>query len=387
MTGAGAVRVVGVDAARCLALAGMMATHVLPAYDPATFEVGLAHQWASGRASALFAVLAGVGLALATGGTTPLRGRALGAAASSVTVRALLIAALGLTLGPLDSGVAVILAYYGVFFLLAVPFLGLRARWLYAVAVPWVVLAPVASQALRPSLPERGPTVNPAWSSLVDLSQLLSELTFTGYYPAVPWLAYLLLGMAVGRSDLRATWAPAVLVALGAGVALLAAGTSDLLTRLPAASAVFVDFYGSVEAAQLGLSLGLGGTTPTDSWWWLAVRTPHSGTPLDLAQTAGSACLVLGLALLLGRLAPRAVQVVLGAGAMTLTLYSLHVVLLATVWDQETIAAYLQHLLLALGIGAVFALLRRRGPLEALVAAVSGRVRRSVAGPAGTAVP
>ena len=31
---------------------------------------------------------------------------------------------------------------------------------------------------------------------------MLAELTFTGYYPAVPWLAYLLVGLALGRLDL-----------------------------------------------------------------------------------------------------------------------------------------------------------------------------------------
>ena len=62
-------RVVGLDAARALALLGMMATHILVGVD--ADGVTLPQQIAGGRASALFAVLAEVSLALMTGGTTP----------------------------------------------------------------------------------------------------------------------------------------------------------------------------------------------------------------------------------------------------------------------------------------------------------------------------
>lgn len=55
-------RVVGLDVARCLALIGMIATHILNS----TGEDGITvtQQLAGGRASALFAVLAGVSLSL-----------------------------------------------------------------------------------------------------------------------------------------------------------------------------------------------------------------------------------------------------------------------------------------------------------------------------------
>ena len=106
MTGTSQGRLVGLDVARCLALLGMVATHVLdertPAGDLAT------SQWlAGGRASALFAVLAGVSLGLMT--RAPLHGRALAWRSAGVAGRAVLIAALGLVLGGLDRGLAVIL--------------------------------------------------------------------------------------------------------------------------------------------------------------------------------------------------------------------------------------------------------------------------------------
>ena len=67
-------RLVGLDIARCLALLGMVATHVLDERT-ATGDLTLAQGLAGGRASALFAVLAGVSLAMMT--RAPLHGRAL----------------------------------------------------------------------------------------------------------------------------------------------------------------------------------------------------------------------------------------------------------------------------------------------------------------------
>jgi uncharacterized membrane protein len=56
-----------VDAARGVALAGMASVHILPVVARDGTET-VAGAVAAGRASALFAVLAGVGIALSTGG-------------------------------------------------------------------------------------------------------------------------------------------------------------------------------------------------------------------------------------------------------------------------------------------------------------------------------
>ena len=121
----------------------MIATHTLMAPFPGE-DRPVWHWLASGRASALFAVLAGVSLALMSGGTRPVRGRERLATTTGLVVRALLIAALGLALGDLGSGLAVILTYYGVLFLLGLPFLGPALAALFVLAGVWLVLAPVA---------------------------------------------------------------------------------------------------------------------------------------------------------------------------------------------------------------------------------------------------
>ncbi|HEX8780898.1 MAG TPA: heparan-alpha-glucosaminide N-acetyltransferase domain-containing protein, partial [Nocardioides sp.] len=171
-------RLVGLDVARCLALLGMVATHVL---DERSADGTVAPlQWlAGGRASALFAVLAGVSLALMTGRREPVRGGERVRRSAGLALRALLIAAIGLVLGEMQSGIAVILTYYGVLFLAGLPFLGLRARTLGLLAAGWVVVAPVLSHLVRPALPESG-TASPTAAQLVDPWQLGSELLFTG---------------------------------------------------------------------------------------------------------------------------------------------------------------------------------------------------------------
>src|SRR5690606_25680356 len=193
--------------------------------------------------------------------------------------------------------------------------------------------------------------------------RLLSELLLTGYYPAVVWLAYLLLGIGIGRLALRDRWTQGWLTYGGVMVAVAA---QLLAEQLP-----------PEENAQ-----DYHGTTPSGGWRVLLVADPHSGTTLDLLTTAGSATAVIGgCLLLLGRvpaLGERVLAVGFGAGATSLTLYSLHVLLRTPDrWpDDHGPDAFVRHAAVVLVVGAVFALLRRRGPLEAGVRWLSGLVAR-----------
>ncbi len=369
-------RLVGLDVARCLALLGMMATHVLDTRTP-DGDLTTLHQLAGGRASALFAVLAGVAMALVSGRRTPVRGGERLRVSLALVVRALGVAVIGLLLGGLETGIAVILTYYAVLFVLGLPFLGLTWRPLLALAVGWAVVAPVVSRLVVPRLPDRQ-FDSPRLEQLAHPGRLLSELTFTGYYPAVPWLAYLLLGLAIGRLDLGSRRVAARLAAGGLAVAVGATLVSDALTR---------SRFSDVELDEM--ASGLYGQTPVEGpgagWRWLTVVAPHSTTPFDLAQTAGSAALVIGLCLLLvgwvsdlSAQGERFVQVAFGAGAMTLTLYTLHLVMrTGSVWPDEVASSYVWHVVVVLWVGSVYAALRRRGPLEVAVGWLPGRIRRA----------
>jgi uncharacterized membrane protein len=382
---AGRRRLTGVDAARGVALVGMMSVHIVPAVgDDGT--VATAYLLVSGRAAALFALLAGVGLALATGARRPYQGRRLWAARGGVVARAVVVAAVGLVLGTFETPVAVILVYYGVFFVVTTPFLGLRARTLAVCAATAALVVPVVSHLLRPDLPprERG---SPTFDSLGDPAGLLTQLTLTGYYPALPWLAYLLTGLAVGRLALGSARVQVTVLAVGAALAAGAkalawlllhplGGYEALAASVPPGSTV--DLYG----LDRSLDIGLFGTTPTTSWWWLTVASPHASTPLDLAHTTGTSLVVLGALLLAARVVAPVLFPLAAAGSMTLTLYSVHVVAVGEGWGpDDPTTLWLVHAVLALVVASLWRPLVGRGPLERATAAADRRVREVLGGP------
>ena len=78
------------------------------------------------------------------------------------------------------------------------------------------------------------------------------------------------------------------------------------------------------------------------------------------------------------------IAVVFGAGAMTLTLYSLHVVMRTPqIWPEDNTETFVKHVLLVVSIGALFRLRSVRGPLEAIVKQLSDTARESVRRTAG----
>lgn len=373
-------RLRGIDAARGLALLGMMATHLLPTFES---NSSLTPTWIgltfSGRAAALFAVLAGVGLALSTGKNRPLEGAELSAARRGVGLRALVTAAVGLTLGGLDVNVAIILVHYAVLFLCVLPFLGLGVKRLCAWAAGWILGSPVLAYLLRPWLLAPEPPLrlghNPAWEDLGTPSRLLADLFLTGYYPALQWLSYLLVGLAIGRLVLTKALVPALLLVGGTVVAVAAkslgvAAMEDWGGRAALEKVLNSPGYplGSV------LQVNLAGLPQEGSWWWLASAAPHSGTALDLLHTSAVAAAVIGACLLLGRLAEWVDLDLLlplrGPGAMTLTLYAVHVWVVSSFylkplpagWTED--GMYFAHAAAAIAVGIVFARMSWRGPLE-----------------------
>jgi len=359
-------RLVGVDAARGVALLGMTAVHVLPA-QAADGGTTPAHLVAAGRSAALFAVLAGVSVALLTGGP---RRSASGGTALALVVRGLLIGVVGLVLGGLGSGVAVILSYYAVLFVLAVPLLRLRPAPLLGLAAVVAVGMPVVSQAVRRDL-EPGLTQSPTVATLVEQpGRLLETVLLTGYYPVLAWTAYLCVGLAVGQLALRDRAVAVRLLVGGAVLAVTAAALSTLLLQLRGYEAI------GLPAQQV--QEGRYGTVPTTTWWWLATDAPHSTTPLDLLHTTGTALVVLGAALLLGR----RLTWLAGAGSMPLTLYSAHVLLLSLV-DSRSLLFWLTQVVVGLVVGHLWRQHVGRGPLEAALASVT----RAVAPPSRVPVP
>jgi uncharacterized membrane protein len=369
-------RLTGVDVARGVALLGMASVHVFPSGsdDGGTHP---AHLLAAGRSAALFALLAGVGIALYTGGQVPLRGLARARRSAALAVRAVLVGLVGLLLALLDTGVAVILAYYAVLFVVALPLLGLRTRRLAVLAVTVALVAPFLSLALRDDLPlDPGPSPTPR-TLLEEPGGLLQTLVLTGYYPVLGWTAYLCAGLAVGRLALGSPRVAGLLLAGGAVLAAAASAASALLLgplggyeRIAAASDL------SRQAVEDVAGQGLAGNVPTTTAWWLATDAAHSTTPPDLLHTTGTALLVLGAALLVARHARRLLAPLAAAGSMPLTMYSSHLVVLALVDDPEPLPFWLAQAAAGLALAWVWRHYLGRGPLERLV----GLATRPLAG-------
>jgi uncharacterized membrane protein YeiB len=377
-------RNLGLDAARGVALAGMVAVHSLVVVD-AGGNPTVVGQIAQGRSAALFAVLAGVGIALMTGRRRVRGGGDGAAAATTLLTRAVLLGALGLALGGLDAEIAaVILPYYAALFVLAVPLVFLGRRTLLALGVIGAGAIPVASHLLR-RLVAPPALDNVTFGALVaDPPAVLLELGLTGYYPALSWLPYLCVGMAVGRMRLSSARVAGGLLAGGAVAAAAAwLGSRLALGRFGGLAALQADATarglppGVVDAA---LTVGPDGTTPATSWWWLAGVAPHSSTPPDLVHTAGVAVAVLGLMLLLDHVSrplPRAAVALIrgplaAVGGLALTLYTAHILFIGSPWDGF---APLTGYVVQVVVGVLFALGWRatagRGPIESVVTAFS----------------
>ncbi|MTB89220.1 DUF418 domain-containing protein [Aeromicrobium senzhongii] len=327
-------RVRGVDAARGLALIGMVIAHLDTRID---FDPGVVASWrhvGDGRAAVLFVVVAGFSLALSTGGTTPHRGRRLSDDRLAILVRAAVLAGLGAFLTALGTPVAVVLTSYAAFFVLALPLLRSRPVPVIALGTALVVLGPLLAAWATRDLPEL--RIDPAGALLV------------GYpYPAVQWTGYLLIGLGLGRIRMRnSDLATLALTGLGVGVVL--------------------------HALVLDLGGRLSQTDPAgESLVVQALMSEHrSQNPIEAASALAIA---VGLLTALVLLAPHARGLLYpleAVGRMTLTLYVAHVVAYAVAIEIDPSLVRGSGLLavativVALAFAGAWFRRFRRGPLE-----------------------
>lgn len=358
-------RIVGLDAARAIAVFGMYYSHVGPYAKGAglqEFLMGLPH----GRSSALFATLAGLSLVLMAGGHRPKSGRPLRQTIVKIVIRSVLLLALGTWLTAIGAPVMVILAFYGLYFLLALPFIRLRARTLAILAGVCLVGGPVLKMWLG--------TLDSGWAEAVAAKDplalwggdgLLSLLLF-GTYPAVSWMAYVFAGMAIGRLDLAKRAVQLRLLVIGPALALIGYGGAWLLGKIvptPASGSggdadwedfdkSWVDATGGTDSSnwtedewnawegETGSMSGdsVSGKMPESAavapsdWGGLFYAGPHSGTPFELAGNIGVAFTVItGLVALLGMRRKAGARLrwwfgpLIAVGSMSLTVYVAHI--------------------------------------------------------------
>lgn len=382
-------RIAGIDLARGLAVIGMFAAHAGPP-DPQNWL----HQLVSGRSAVLFAVLAGVSVALLSGGRSG-PGDRRGRMSSRIAVRAVVLFALGLALTSLQVPAMVILTSYGVLFLLSIPLLRLGSRALAVLAGITAVVTPLVSYGVRSAMPpakEIGYVPGfSAFSSLEETGRAVQGILLDGAYPVLTWIPFLLVGMALGRMDLRAVRAR--LVAIGTGLAVLGYGISWLAMEVfggfdHLAAQLNEQLGGQLPPEMVRLVLDVGyGTVSTTSPVNLLSSGAHSGSPLEIIGSGGVAIAVLGLCLLTERLPRVLLQPVASIGALSLTAYAGHLLVLRAFGPEQLQGAQAEHpylLWLALVVAAAvvctaWRTLLGRGPLEWLVHQLSRTPERLVA--------
>lgn len=328
-------RIDGVDVARAIAIIGMVTVHLGPTPPEETGPLALVYGSFHGKASILFVLVAGISVTIMSRGTYT---RAMWA---RLAYRALWLVPLGLWLQTLDHNVAVILQYYGLYFVCAAPFLVARDRTLLASAATMLPLGSVAVLAAHIHRPEAAVRVGG------EPPGLLSDLLLYGYYPVVTWLPPMLFGLWLGRRDLRASatrwW-------------LVAGGTVTLV--------------GSTWLAR-GLQAASDRPATERTWSWILSAEPHANMPLSVLGASGFAAAFLGMSLALADRWPRALWPLAASGRLALTIYVGHLLLLPVIPDLLTSDA-LEEATVIVGVftavSAAFAVawlwFARRGPLE-----------------------
>lgn len=332
------MRLHGLDIARYLAFCGMVlvnfriAAQVTPGADlPSLLTNAL-----EGRAAALFVVLAGIGLAM---------GRA---SSAEILARAGFLFAIGMV--NLLIFEADILHFYALYFLVALPFLNASGRALLFAALGAVVLGFLSLVLLDYEAHWNWETLE--YSDFWTLEGFMRHSFFNGWHPVFPWVAFLFIGMWIGRQDLYAKTVQNRLVLWGLAAAVLGALPANL-TSDPELQEVF----------------GIAAIPPG---------------PFYILAASGTAALVIGLLLRVGAGLNRLgiAEWLAAPGRMALSLYIAHILLgmgtLEVMGQLDGSLTPLQIFGYSLGFCAFSALaswlwmiLLRRGPLEAAMRGIS----------------
>ena len=358
-------RILGLDIARGLAILGMAGAHI---GETRTFDWGDPATWTDlvhGRSSILFAVLAGISIALMTGRHLLPEPERLPGIRLNLVGRGAVIFVIGLALEMLNTPIAVILTLYGLLYVAVIPFL----RWR-----PWQLLTGAAVLALA------GPPLLALLNALM-LNPYGAGISFVlyGTYPITVWMAFVLGGLALGRlrvERLRTAW-----IALGIGLSLAvvgyglgAVGQSTGVASSGDGSS-FVDGGSDTWEAPTGWAdypRALAENDPLGAVLRAVFGVEaHSGGTAEILGSGGFALAVIALCLLLSR-PLRWVLVPLGAlGSMPLTAYSAHVISIVAVGGPggffSSNAFWLATALGLLLATTLWSMFLGRGPLERLV--------------------
>ncbi|CAM4239451.1 hypothetical protein BIW53_19130 [Pseudoalteromonas byunsanensis] len=191
-------RLVGIDVARALALFGMIIVNFklvmgVKEDDSALYFIT---SLLEGRASALFVILAGVGLGFMANSSE--QRQRISFVRWQICKRAIALFLIGLAYSPIWP--ADILRFYGLYFLIAACVITFSNR-----ALLWICAGLVINFVLLLSLFNYDQGWN--WDSLVykdmwSAQGMFRHLFFNGFHPVFPWAAFLVFGIWLARQPL-----------------------------------------------------------------------------------------------------------------------------------------------------------------------------------------
>ena len=346
-TAHGNPRIVGIDLARALAMAGMLFVHyVWP--DGSRGPLDLLAIAMSGRAMPLFMMLGGVGVVLSTKRSRhPDR---------TLLIRGAILFGLGLAVHAGSEWIAVVLQSYGLLFVVS-PLLR---------RVPTGLLVPLSLIVMALgawSYQVFGGTIRRS-TSIGDFTEpvsLIRSLVVDGFYPFLPVASFFIAGMAIGRLDLRS---PRVAGRLAIGGLVLGGGAVAVAYALRLG-------FDVAESTEVFAEGGFG--LDRFSWERLLIKEGHSQMPTWVLSATGTSMFVIGVSLLAAPYLGAAGKPFVSLGRLALTFYVFQV-LLTKVVTPPTETSFTAELitvgLIYFGF-MVFAVLWTRwirfGPLEALL--------------------
>ncbi|MHC5908305.1 heparan-alpha-glucosaminide N-acetyltransferase domain-containing protein [Streptomyces sp. S6] len=381
-------RLVGVDLARAIAVIGMFSVHVGPFGGTDSAVANWFLELAGGRASALFAMLAGFSLTLIAGRPKPKEGLAFRQAKARILIRAAVLLVVGTALAMTNFGGAGILNFYALYFVLSLPLLRLPARKLAAVALVLALVTPQLNYGLRLLLSESAVNTINTYDPLARVSDVgVLHLTLLGLYPAITWMTFVVTGMAVGRLDLTSWDVRKRLAAVAAGMIAFGYGVSWLLLKATGGAKYVMSEGPSPEDLAKLMSDPAAAAGAFDSpvghdlWgtqaYGLLAAVPHSGSTFDLIGALGIAITVLLCATVaMERLhwLRKALTPVIAVGTMSLTLYVGHILAIlalpgeaATPPQDAGVPLLLSFIAGAILFAGVWSRFFRRGPLEEIL--------------------
>lgn len=361
-------RIIGLDVARALAIAGMAWVHFIQVLSARLTEAagpirGL--EVLDGRPAAIFMILAGIGISLRrrrleasdapAGEESDWREARLRASLLRRGVFFTIFGTLNLVIWPGD-----ILRVYGIGFLVAAVFVTASRRVVGGGVLGFLFLFLALFVSFDFETNWNFETLE--YANLWTPHGALMHLFYNGLRAVFPWCGLLLLGMLVGRLDLEVRRTRGKLVVGGLGIWLAAEALSIGLSRLARSR------FPGEDPELIQALLGTGSLPPL---------------PLFLLSATGLAFVMIGLCVDLGesRWGRGLARALAPAGQLAFTWYLAHIliVLLAGAWYdfREDVPLGVSHGLAALfTIGmfvssAVFRRFFRRGPLESLLRSVA----------------